>query len=175
MPRSTLKTCAAALALAALPPVAVADTVQQVRMPELERAVLAAINDVRVRRRLPPLRAAPGLRLAAAAHSAEMARLGYFEHESANGTHFWRRIRRFYPARGYRQWQVGENLAASSPRLSAHEAVSDWLQSPGHRANLLDRGWREVGVAAVFEGAAPGEFEGEPTVIVTVDFGYRRR
>ena len=59
--------------------------------------------------------------------------------------------------------------------MNVSETVSDWLASPGHRANLLDRQWREAGIAAVYASAAPGEFEGEPTVIVTADFGYRRR
>jgi uncharacterized protein YkwD len=184
MRRSTLKTCAAALALAALSPVADADALQvangrtaslPVRMQELEGDLLRAINVLRVQHRLRPLRLAPGLRRAAAAHSLEMARLGYFDHTSANGRGFWRRIGRFYPLRGYRRWEVGENLASSSPTMSAGETVSDWLQSPGHRANLLDRQWREAGVAAVYAESAPGEFEGEPTVIVTADFGYRRR
>lgn len=184
MPRSTLTTCAAALALAALSPVANADPLlradsasgsQLIRMQELEGELLTAINRVRVRRGLRALRIAPGLRRAAAAHSVEMSRLGFFEHESANGSGFWRRIARFYTPRGYRRWLVGENLAASSPTMNADETVSDWLQSPGHRANLLDRAWRETGIAAVYNRAAPGEFEGAPTVIVTVDFGYRRR
>jgi uncharacterized protein YkwD len=144
-------------------------------MQELEGDLLRAINVIRKQRRLRPLRLAPGLRRAAAAHSVEMARPGYFEHTSANGKGFWRRISRFYPLRGFREWEVGENLASSSPTMSAHETVSDWLQSPGHRANLLDRHWREAGIAAVYAESAPGEFEGEPTVIVTADFGYRRR
>jgi uncharacterized protein YkwD len=184
MRRSTLITCAAALALAALTPVADADPLQladgllgskPVRMQELEGGLLKAINSVRVQHRLRPLRVAPGLRRAATAHSLEMARLGYFDHASANGSDFWRRIGRFYRLRGYRAWVVGENLAYSSPTMSVGETVSDWLQSPGHRANLLDRRWREAGVAAVYAASAPGEFEGEPAVLVTVDFGYRRR
>lgn len=179
-----MTTCAAALALAALSPVADADALQRadvwsgshlVRMQELERELLSEINGIRTRRGLRALRVAPGLQRAAAVHSHEMARLGYLEHTSANGTRFWRRVVRFYSLRGYRRWEVGENLASSSPTMSARETVSDWLESPGHRGNLLDRGWREAGVAAVFAEAAPGEFEDDPTVIVTVDFGYRRR
>jgi uncharacterized protein YkwD len=184
MRRSTLKTCAAALALAALTPVADADAIQPadagpsskpVRVEVLERGLLAAINGLRARRRLPRLREAPGLRRAAATHSLEMARLGYFEHESADGTGFWRRIARFYPHRGFRTWNVGENLASASPTLNIGETVSDWLDSPGHRQNLLDPDWREAGIAAVYAESAPGEFDGEPAVIVTLDLGYRRR
>lgn len=183
MRRSTLTTCAAALALAALTPVADADPLETaielrsspVRLVEVEHGLTAAINDLRVRRGLRPLRVSPALRRAAATHSFEMARLGYFDHTSANGTRFWRRIGRFYPLRRFRAWDVGENLAASSPTMDVLETISDWLASPGHRANLLDRRWREAGIAAVFAPAAPGEFEGEPWVIVTADFGFRRR
>jgi uncharacterized protein YkwD len=184
MRRSTLKTCAAALALAALTPVADADAIQRadpatgsrpVRMQELERELMTAINAVRMRHGLRPLRLALGLQRAAAAHSREMARLGYFEHASADGTGFWRRLARHYPRRGYRKWEVGENLASSSPAMNPRETVSDWLQSPGHRANLLDRHWREFGVGAVYTEAGRGEFEGDPWVIVTLDLGFRRR
>jgi uncharacterized protein YkwD len=141
----------------------------------MEQELLSAINAVRVRRGLRPFRASRRLAAAAVAHSSQMVTRGFFEHSSANGTPFWRRIARFYPARGYRDWSVGENLATGSPGLAANEALDEWLKSPPHRANLFDRGWREAGIGAVFASTAPGCFHGSPTMVVTLDFGERHR
>lgn len=142
-------------------------------MGALEQAVVARINQVRRGRGLRPLRM--NLRLAAAAdfHSKDMGRRGYFEHDSANGTAFWRRIERFYPSRGFRSWTVGENLLWGSDSYGAAFAVREWMASPPHRQNLLSRDWREVGIGAVFFTNAPGEYGRRPVTIVTADFGSR--
>jgi uncharacterized protein YkwD len=186
MRRCTFKACAAALALAALTPVAragdplarpatPAGQSRVARVQAMERDLLVAINAVRAQRGLRPFRASRRLRAAALAHSAQMAARGYFEHTSANGTPFWRRIIRFYPMRGYRDWAVGENIAEASPALTPQEALADWLRSPPHRANVFSREWRDAGVGAIFATAAPGYFGNSPTVIVTLDVGKRRR
>ena len=104
-----------------------------------------------------------------------MARLGYFSHDSANGTSFSSRISVFYTARGYRSWMVGENLLWASPDVGAARALKLWLASPPHRANLLNPGWRQIGLAAVHSSSAPGVYGNAPTTIVTADFGARTR
>jgi uncharacterized protein YkwD len=105
-----------------------------------------------------------------------MGQRGFFDHTSPDGTPFWRRIGRFYKGRGFRSWQVGENIFWRSPaRIAAISIVRSWLASPGHRANVLSRSWRDVGVGAVSRPSAPGVYGGSPVTIVTVDFGKRRR
>ncbi|MGH3117629.1 MAG: CAP domain-containing protein [Gaiellales bacterium] len=143
-------------------------------MAALEQAVVARINLVRRGRGLRPLRLNQRLAAAADYHSKDMGRRGYFEHDSANGTAFWRRIERFYPSNGFRSWTVGENLLWASESYSAAFAVREWMHSPPHRQNLLSRDWREVGIGAVFFAQAPGAFRGRPVTIVTADFGSRR-
>jgi uncharacterized protein YkwD len=185
MRRSTLYACTAALALTAIAPVAHADPLQGpdslsgpsrvVRVRELESGLVAAINVVRAQRGLRPFRSSPGLRAAAAAHSSDMARRGYFDHEAPGGGPFWRRIGRFYGARGFRQWEVGENIAYGSPTLDVQEALRVWLASPPHRATLLSRSWRQAGIGAVYSASAPGIYGGAPATIVTLDVGRRRR
>jgi uncharacterized protein YkwD len=140
----------------------------------LEASVLADINGVRLAHGLRPLALSPGLSAAARQHSAEMAVHGYFEHSSADGTSFDRRIARYYPIGRFHYWQVGENLVYESPDLGASEAVNMWMHSPPHRANLLSRAWRQIGLSAVHVSSAPGEYEGMPVTIVTADFGLRR-
>jgi uncharacterized protein YkwD len=145
------------------------------RVPTVEAELLAAVNRIRAARHLPPFRASPALHAAAGQHSNQMARLGYFEHESPNGAPFWRRVQRYYRPSGYRRWSVGENIVYGSPSLSAAAALQEWLTSPPHRANLLSRSWRDTGIAAVYVAPAPGVFGNLPTTVITMDFGFRRR
>ena len=139
----------------------------------LEQGVIARLNVIRRGHGLRPLRNNGRLAAAAAYHSGDMARKGYFEHDSANGTAFWRRIERFYPSRGFRSWTVGENLLWASNTYGPAFAVREWMNSPPHRANILSRDWREVGIGAVTVASAPGEYRGRPVTIVTADFGAR--
>jgi uncharacterized protein YkwD len=140
----------------------------------LESGVFTDVNRVRARYGLGPLRLSARLTAAAAQHSREMARLGYFRHESADGSAFWKRLERFYGSGGYRFWSVGENLLWSSPDVDAGSAIDMWMKSPPHRANLLNGRWREIGISAVHVGTAPGAYGGRDVTIVTADFGVRR-
>jgi uncharacterized protein YkwD len=139
----------------------------------LEEGVVDRINGIRRSRGLRPLRHNRRLAAAADFHSRDMARRGYFEHDSANGTAFWRRIERFYPSRGFRSWTVGENLLWGTDRYGAAFAVREWMHSPPHRQNIISRDWREIGIGAVTVAAAPGEYGGRFVTILTADFGAR--
>ena len=139
----------------------------------LEIALVRGINAVRKEHGLRLLTFSARLSAAAAQHTREMGAKGYFEHESYDSTEFWKRIERWYPSKGRRSWSVGENLLYSSPDVTADEGVELWMNSPGHRANILNRSWREIGMSAVHFESAPGEFEGDPVTLVTVDFGTR--
>jgi uncharacterized protein YkwD len=140
----------------------------------LESQVLTDLNAVRTRHHLKPLRVSSGLGAAANEHSVQMARIGYFAHESANGASFWRRIQRYYSSRGFRYWSVGENLLWSSPGVGATAAVNMWMRSPEHRRNILTAQWREIGISAVHVPNAPGVYGGREVTIITSDFGVRR-
>jgi uncharacterized protein YkwD len=139
---------------------------------DLESAILVHINAVRRQHGLTSLRSNARLRAAADVHSAAMATRGFFAHESADGSPFWKRVQRHYTRRSY--WSVGENLLWSSPDVDAAVAVQRWMASPPHRRNLLTPRWREIGLSAVHAPAAPGVYGGRPVTIVTADFGVRR-
>ena len=147
----------------------------QTRATGLQVALLAQINSFRAAHGLTRLRVSRGLTAAANAHSRQMARLGFFSHNSANGQSFSRRIARSYTLRGFRSWSVGENLVWGGPDIAAARAFKAWLSSPPHRANLLTARWREVGLGAVHSTSAPGVYGGGPATVVTVDFGARSR
>lgn len=138
----------------------------------LESGVLGEINTLRRQHGLAPLRLNVRLRAAADTHSASMASRGFFSHESADGTSFWRRVQRYYPRTRY--WSVGENLLWSSPDVDPAGALRMWLNSPAHRKNLLTARWREIGLSAVHVNSAPGVYGGNTVTILTADFGVRR-
>jgi uncharacterized protein YkwD len=119
------------------------------------------MNQVRTAHGVRPLRADSRLERAARSHSSKMLRVGVFFHGAFNA-----RIRSV----GIRAPRVGENLAWSVGRLARAQAiVRMWLASPSHRRNLLDGGYRLVGV-----GALHGTFEGRRGVVmITTDFAGR--
>ena len=122
-----------------------------------ENALLAAINATRRAHGLVALRIDPRLELAARAHSNDMLRHDYFAHGDFGG-----RMLRF----GVRGRLMAENLAWGTGTLAALTAVAWWMASPPHRANLLRRDLRRVGLAAPV-----GAFAGYPrATVVTADF-----
>jgi uncharacterized protein YkwD len=145
----------------------------RVQLSALESQLLTQINAYRFRHGLRAYRLNARLTAAANLQSTSMVTRGFFAHESANGGAFWKRIAAFYGFRGYRNWSVGENLLYSSPDVSSSSALRMWITSPEHKANLLDRGWREIGLAAVHVPSAPGVFHGDSVTVVTADFGVR--
>lgn len=129
---------------------------------DAEGLLLYRINQVRASYQLPPL--VPDARLASAArdHSREMAALGYFEHDSP--TQGFRTVRDRLRHCGVQALTSGENLATydgESLQQAADDAVHDWMDSPGHRANLLDPRFHLVGVGVAVQGG---------TVLVTAVF-----
>lgn len=144
-------------------------------LPTLDASVVARVNAVRASHGLDRLSVATGLAAAARVHTREMARTGLFQHESPDGTPFWQRVRRYYGATGFHGWSVGETLVWESPAATASQVVTMWLESPSHRHILLDPAWREIGIGAVQDTSAPGDFDGLAATIVTADFGFRSR
>ncbi len=118
------------------------------------------MNQARAAHGVQPLRTDGRLERAARSHSSKMLRVGVFFHGAFNA-----RIRSV----GIRAPHVGENLAWGVGRPQARAIVRMWLASPLHRRNLLDGGYRLVGV-----GALHGRFEGRHGVVmITTDFAGR--
>jgi uncharacterized protein YkwD len=145
-----------------------------VPLSSLESGVLSELNKIRAQHGLQPLHLSARLTASSAQHSKEMGADGYFEHNSHDGTVFWKRITHWYGQGGYGYWSVGENLLWSSPTVDPDAALKLWMNSPEHRANILTARWREIGVSAVHFAAAPGTYKGLEVTIITTDFGVRR-
>jgi len=139
----------------------------------LNHQIAAAINTYRRAHGLVPLTVSSDLNASAKQHSMEMGANGYFDHPSADGTEFWKRIQRYYTATNYPYWTVGENLLWSSPTVSAADALRMWINSPEHRRNLRNPAWRDLGVSSVHVLHAGGVYDGYTVTIITTDFGAR--
>ena len=88
----------------------------------------------------PALQAHAALAQAARGHSADMAARNYFDHTSPDGRKVVDRLR----AAGYRGATYGENIAAGRP--TAASVVDQWMNSPPHSTNIMDRDFRFMGV-----------------------------
>lgn len=141
-----------------------------------EPSLIARINEVRQANGLGKLRAAQRLTSAATRHANSMGKAGYFRHELRHRG-AWKTfstwIGWYWPGPDASSWSAGENLAWGAPDLSPGRTVTMWMNSPGHRANLLGR-WRSVGVAIVRVTAPAGYYRDYPEVTIAVaEFGRR--
>ena len=145
---------------------------RQTSLQALDAGVLVQLNAIRTAHGLVPLKLNPALSAAAEDHSAQMLVDGYFAHESADGSPFWKRLTA-YSSAAHSSWSVGENLLWSSPNVDAARALQLWMASPEHRDNILTARWREIGIAAIHSESAPGTYGGRSVTVITTDFGVR--
>jgi uncharacterized protein YkwD len=134
----------------------------------LANSALCLVNQERSSRGLRPLKANKRLAKAASGHARDMNARGYFSHDTEGGGTFVDRIRKagYMPARVFPT--LGEDLAWGSGTLGTpREIVAAWMASPGHRANILDRKFREAGMGVAF--GDPGA--GLDGVTYALDFG----
>ena len=139
----------------------------------LRGATLCLLNAERQRRGLPPLTPNAQLEKAAQNYSRTMVREQFFDHVSPNGSTLLTRVRRGTRyLQGARSYSLGENIAwGSGDFATPRETVKGWMESPGHRANILNRRFRHIGIG-VAQGA-PDDDQGMPAATYTTDFGRR--
>jgi uncharacterized protein YkwD len=135
----------------------------------LVRATLCLLNAQRARHGLGALRLNSDLSTAARRHSGAMVNKRFFSHTSPDGKTFLERIKATGYLSGARSWNVGENIAYGSGSLSTPRAISRaWMNSAGHRANILSSVFRSIGI-----GIASGTPVGRGGGTYTTDFGRR--
>lgn len=115
---------------------------------EEEKEVVVRINQERQKYGLQILTVADELVAAARRHSADMAANNLFSHTGSDGSSPYTRI----IEAGYRFRYAGENIAAGY--ATAQQVVSAWMNSPGHRANILNAGFCEVGIGYIYESGS---------------------
>lgn len=112
--------------------------------------ILLLTNDIRKQYNLPPVKDNPLLDEAAREKARDMLRHRYFSHYSPTGVSPWHWI----DASGYNYHYAGENLAMNF--LDSDEVVKAWMNSPKHRENLLNKHYKDMGLAIL-----NGDFTGE--------------
>ncbi|MFH8468036.1 CAP domain-containing protein [Streptomyces sp. NPDC017991] len=110
--------------------------------------VLALTNAERAAAGLPPLAEDPLLTRAAQEHSADMVARAFYSHTSPDGGEPWHRA----AAAGSTRRTIGENIACG--QRSPAEVVRGWMDSPGHRANILKPAFTHLGVGFAGGGSA---------------------
>lgn len=136
----------------------------------VRNATLCLLNRQRRAHGLRPLRASRTLGRAAVGLSHAMVVRRFFSHFAPwpGGDMVSRLKRAGYVVPGL-SWTAGENIAWGEGYLaSARSTVNGWMHSPGHRANILNRTFREIGL-----GVAAGVPVGGRGATYTTDFGKR--
>lgn len=110
------------------------------RSTSVIQEVVNIVNHERSRAGLSPLRMHSQLNAAAQAHSNDMARNNFMGHTGSDGSSMGDRIKRH----GYNFRTAGENVAAG--QRSPQDVMRSWMNSPGHRQNILNPNFRDIGV-----------------------------
>ncbi|ROQ35188.1 RNA polymerase sigma factor (sigma-70 family) [Streptomyces sp. PanSC19] len=105
-----------------------------------QEQVIELVNAERAKAGCGPLTEHPLLTEAAQGHSDDMAARDFFDHTDPDGDGPGERI----TAAGYAWSSYGENIAKG--QTTAAEVMDSWMHSPGHRANILNCGFKEIGV-----------------------------
>ena len=137
-----------------------------------EKQTLELHNETRADRGLPRLCVHPVLTKAARAHSESMLEKDFFSHDSYNGESSGERLERFgYGPKGYSDYKIGENIVWGTGSFGSPDSIfKSWMDSRGHGENILDEGFRQIGI-----GVRMGTYrDHNGATMYTVDFGTRR-
>jgi len=130
-------------------------------LPAVTDATLCLLNGERADRGLPPFAHHPALAEAATVYAADLVAGSYFSHTGRDGSDLVERIERAGYISGDRSWRVGENLAWGTGGLATPAAiVQAWMNSAGHRKNILNARFREIGIGVVAGNPARGDNAG---------------
>lgn len=140
---------------------------------KVRAATLCLLNRQRRAHGLTKLRPNGRLRGAAAAYSRLMVRLKFFDHVSPSGSTLQSRIEHAHYLDGARSWSIGENIAWGTGSFATPRSiVRSWMHSPGHRANILNGRFRDIGIG-IATGAPVDSSGAGDGATYTTDFGSR--
>jgi uncharacterized protein YkwD len=132
------------------------------------RETLCLLNRERTQRGLHPLRLSPRLSQASDGHSRNMVRQRFFQH----GNFVARILNARYVTRS-QTWSLGENIAwGTGSRATPAQTVRAWMKSPRHRANILSRRFRDIGIGIAL-GAPAVVHASAGAATYTTDFGVK--
>jgi uncharacterized protein YkwD len=130
---------------------------------KVRNQMLAQVNELRRKAGAQPLQLDPVLQKAAQAHAQDMLARGYFAHKSPSDTTVRERAR----SAGYDWRTIGENIAEG--QTTVDEVLTTWMGSPGHRKNILEPRFQDLGIGLVTGKTRDGEYR----VIWVQNFGAK--
>lgn len=131
--------------------------------------IFTLTNNERTERRVGTLTYNDTLEAVARKKLIDLVVRGYFAHESPTGEH----ASDIAKEEGYNYLVIGENLAAGTFG-SSQDLVKAWMNSPGHRENMLNKGYQEIGVAVAQVSFAPAPFNGRRVWVAVQEFGTQK-
>jgi uncharacterized protein YkwD len=145
---------------------------ESLRPAEARKAIRCLVNAKRQNAGLRPLRLDKRLQRAAQKHTDEMDGSGCFAHECPGESELGGRLENVdYLVGGLSRWLAAENIAWGSGKRGSPKAIVDaWMNSPPHRANILNGSFRDVGVGFAVGSPHDG---GDKGGLYTTDFGLR--
>ncbi|KKS69411.1 MAG: SCP family extracellular protein [Parcubacteria group bacterium GW2011_GWA1_42_7] len=117
--------------------------------------IVSLTNAQRQNNNLSQLQTSNLLQKAAQMKASDMAAKGYFAHNSPDGKTPWD----WMASAGYNFKTAGENIALNYQTSQA--TVEGWMNSPGHRANILNGAFAQIGI-----GIASGNYNGKPSTFI---------
>lgn len=127
------------------------DKVEQSAPSAFAEQVLKLVNDERAKANLQPLKMSEELRSIANLKAQDMSDKGYFDHTSPTYGSPFEMLQRF----GVHYRSAGENIAAG--QKTPEQVMNSWMNSSGHRANILNKSFTEIGIG-YYQGGSYGTY-----------------
>lgn len=141
-------------------------------LAQMRVATLCLLNEQRMPRGLSALRENALLTRASQEYSQLMVELGFFAHVTPQGVDLLERLNAIGYVPRNAAWTIGENLAWGTGGMATPRRIMlSWMDSPGHRENILTADFREVGLGIAL--GAPHSRTSPGSATYTTDFGVR--
>ena len=146
---------------------------QRLTPPQARKAVACLLNRRRAKAHLPKLDVTKSLNRASQRHTDYMQRHNCFDHECSGEASLDSRLKKArYLKGGMTGWSYGENIAWGQEHLGTPQSmVKAWMHSSGHRANILNGDFRDLGIG--FRTGSPSKRSANAG-LYTTDFGFRK-
>jgi uncharacterized protein YkwD len=131
-----------------VPPTATTAVCNFTSSASYENALISYINQERANQGIAPLTVSSQLTAAARQHSRDMACNDFFNHQGSDGSSPFGRI----ASSGYNYSAAAENIFAGS--VTSQQAFISWMNSPGHRANMLNPVYIHIGVGYIYNASS---------------------
>jgi uncharacterized protein YkwD len=139
-------------------------------LPAIGQATLCLVNEQRAAHRLSGLRVNPKLSSASSGYSQRMVAQAFFAHEAPDGTTLVERLTSAGYLNGGDDWVVGENIGwGQGPLSTPRSMVNAWMNSTGHRRNILAADYAEIGLGLAVGTPADATWG----ATYTTDFGHK--